>query len=366
MNEYSEIQTPQERSPRERITTQYPNIRFEAGYHTNRPITDNVNVWNPEVAKRLSEYQPELVAIDGCAPSRHGHIIPDFILKSLPGLPSQISPSKSEIFVVRGDAVEYLEPAMDAATYYRLPVDLQEHCMDLFKDLQNFEQSNKVLDTLARGGENLGLWGLGTLLLRASYLTTGKSESTRREFLKMVAGAGAGLALLTAPIARLAASEGTATSETEQARESFQKIATLLRPIFREGHWWLDGRTAILCAKIQDAIDILGKPKETNGAVIMGPAHTYEGDKLLKNRKARLQTIRRFAIKALSASDRIFDEYGFGAEYKEAARKSILDYLTLATIVRVPNIDRKSIEEQTKLIKTFVSPQIEEAIKGLG
>lgn len=341
--------------------SEYPNIRFEPGLHGSLADSEEANfeLWNSEVATRLEKYKPEVIAIDGVMASPDRSFRPDLELKRLPCLPGEINPENPEFFFIRGDPGSFpvlaiLASSQNSAETYEILCRLREKLSFDYKKWFMIE---------SLGPPSAGGFLLSNAMMKKEWLS-------RRKFLKSVIGMGCWFTVSISLFgSRLAIVIGAAGSETEQSRENFQKLATILRPRLKEHSWWVDGRTALLAAKTEEAIDILGKPKGTNAAIVMGPGHTFEGQRLLENKEARKEVIRRFAEKTILICDDVLSEYGFGGD-RPAAHQAMLKEISLTDILWVGDVrkgmSKPALEKRVRLIESFMSPQVEEAIKGLG
>lgn len=366
--------------PPEVISRQQYDIHFEPGIHPN-PLADTllrrptekeirgkflqgdltVHDWNPEVVKRMREYSPLVLGLEGI-----GSILGlgDYYWPALPGSPREMS-GREIMYLVSGDK-----------TYGSILKDPKIARMD------NTREREYALKFLAEQGGTLMLPIVMAFLIKRF----GEEAVTRRDLfrhLSKVVKVGA-LALVLGRFLPLLAYPFSPTSEIEGAA----KVVTgLTKPRLIDSKW-LDGRTALLIAKTQDAMELLKLPEGTAASVVMGSAHTYEADKFLNDKKAREEAIRDYA-------NQLFDDIypnldllpGFWDELLEsglvpslnesAKRKFIMDDILLGlTIGKVYKISQPesdytddpigTVRELIKQTDWFQSKQVTKAVSSLG
>ncbi|HVF69833.1 MAG TPA: hypothetical protein VNA13_04705, partial [Xanthomonadales bacterium] len=260
-----------ESDPRGRV------IRFEEGIHPDKagPLLQEIDrgnpnafAWNSAVSTRMRTYSPDYVAIDGLEHfSQSNEIaIKRAIWISLPARPSKLN-SEGRIYVVAGDnALAYLQDSVTESS-------------------------------LAAVGRNLLFVGAGaTAGVAAQKGAEGvidhqkEPKPTRRQFLGYV-GALTGYGLASAV-------HLTAQSPWPSTQQVLRGVSNSLEPLcFLSGETVIKGRTALLIAKMEDALKYL--PPQLNsssvGSIVMGSAHTFDVDEMLSSKEKRAKYIRAYA-----------------------------------------------------------------------
>lgn len=368
-----------ERFTHEVLPPVYPGMRFEPGIHPfiasnewNQIIADkftsgdlNAHQWNNAVKERMSAYQPQVISIDGQAPSarwdinRKGHI-----WLSLPGRPNDIN-HDNPTYVVAGDFYDYTQALTDFSNTANPNVDA------LLQELDKEMPGTGLMELFQAYGEKTGMGLSGGLASMAILAGATKSQPiARREFLKYASEAVLGLALSWALPAWFAP-VGAAVMNNEPAKDLLMDITTITGPYLIKSDY-LNARTAMLIAKTQDSIDYLGLPTTIPSSVLMGAAHTPEAAVLMTNPVARTEVIAQYTgdlVKTLNTVIR--SEYP--ALDTVAARKALLDHVSRAQIIQVTDPGGPSpnpqlltlVDSCVSNVATIQSPQIEQAISHL-
>jgi|GEM_PF-5493217 len=392
-----------ETSPQTEVINVYTGVRFEPGIH---PITAQENnamyqgfnegnlhthLWNPQVAQRMKTYNPAVIAIDGSVSDRF--IIegdadnyqgftsyikdsPAWNWLSIPDRPNQLN-KEGKIYVVHGD-ISYTDLAgifwTMGSNYQDLQNDIQR--MQKLEEKERTETNNyfSKMDTQTHLFESF----LGGVVAGLVVATLNVRKLSRRNFLKTATAASAAVLAGVGPQVAFPRPSDlphhASLSKNEQAKELMQRVITALRPRFTE-ELWLNGRTAIVMAKEEDAIDALGLPKDTPGAVVMGDGHSPQANVLLEDKVERAKTIDEFAKYLFDLSDTIYAEiFGKGTDMYYYYRNPGLNYLlTLLGKVQIskvtdpggsdnnPNL-KNDVNDYVEVVKTFQSPQIEKII----
>lgn len=348
------------------------DVRFEPGVHSfpysdlvlGQPASEEivkkyregdltVHAWNPEVAKRMAQYKPKVLGLDGLAGGAFKRGLPWFWL---PGSPKEMTGSDS-IYVVGGDLI---------------------HQHFIFDERGNIIGWNKVGDYAA----DLGTEGAGHILLPPilTFLLSRapKEKISRRAVLKAGLGLGAlSLASLIGKVAPVAASYSKSTDELPG------KVIKFVKPIAKST--WLDGRTALVTTKTIDAMEKLNLPAGSKGSVVMGFPHAWEGVGLLGDKNARAEALRKYATEFANDVYPAIDEDVWEANYKmgelkDLSEKSKRDLLmayvilnfvsTIIYEVKEPQsyYSRDPQKDTSALVKTvdlFVSPEVMNAVSSL-
>ncbi len=273
----------------ENLKNPYSGIRFEPAQHqligTPEPGKPR---FNPEVSKRLSLYQPQILAIDG-APNTLGLGIGDesdtrFVQDVIPG-PIETTYGKNEyLYVIGGDNIETA-----ASTQFAQPTTDEKYLSEA-KERLNTEMLATLPELYTKPGIYAGVLLSGLVI--NNLVSKPETKISRRNFLKgsakalAASGAAALMAQVSTPFL------GTLTT-TEESRNDVLKtldvLDTLLEPTKQK---IINGRTAVQIAQIQDTIDHLSLPKNTAAATVMGFMHSFNANQLLTDQTERDSAIR--------------------------------------------------------------------------
>lgn len=374
----------------------YRNIRFEAGIHKMahdfgeefQKIEKgdlNIHIWNPEVAKRMSEYHPEVVAIDSLDPFIPPISIDDrrFLWWALPARPRDLNP-KGEIYVVCGD----VSPG-DISYFGRLGSN-QEVIRKMSEyDLGNPISDQKIAKYVEEGNQEVSTLSKLGSLLSSTFLIykamtmnkfpddKSKNEISRRDFLKL--GGAAGVVLLLGRTnetivsdARDLVGKKAVKANSEYEEGVILHIASLLRPRFQEENL-INGRGALVTAKEEDSINVLHLPPTTPGSIVMGWGHAPEATRLMANRSARTSTIAKYAGDLVTILEETLQTLGYTQDQKFIAVNHLLDLIAETTIVKVsdpggPSDQPDFMQKINGLFSEelyFLSPQVLKATQHL-
>ncbi len=166
----------------------------------------------------------------------------------------------------------------------------------------------------------------------------------------------------------------SAHSDTEQQKEFWQTLISYAEDI--PTNVWLDGRTALMIAKHEDAMNFLRRSKyltdSARGAIINGHGHAHKAN------LSRDKTIVSYAGKVNSIiNDFISNHYNFSSERQKILSNQLLDFFAQLDINHVsdPGMPDESKPNSQKLadyieaniirVSTFKSPQVMKAIEPL-
>jgi hypothetical protein len=345
----------------------------------------NLHLWNPEVATRMSEYYPEVIALDGAYPTPPFTEFDPYqkrlVWFSLPDRPKEIN-NAGQVYLVRGDLSygDVVGTVMLAEGKLMTEKNTGE-IEKLIGEMDNLkaEQLNQDLaesNLEILGGASLGgITGLVGASLYLSQLTGGKEAGeeqddkrvasiSRRRFCQLAAivgGLGLGYSFLEA-VGRLyvpSLGAGAANKKGEELVASVIKFFSpkLKKPIF------INGLTALLIAKEEDALKYLGKDTDTPGAVIMGRGHFSGAEQFITDPILRSKTITQYVEHVVKTFNEFATNYGYP---KEEIRRVLLDQIARIEIIRVQDpgdpLTSSSVENSVQLISDIRSPQIEAAI----
>lgn len=332
---------------KEKVADQYPGVRLEPGWHDNN--CENSSTWNPQIKNRLRQYNPRVLAIDGLMPYFNSD--PTYFQTFLPGLPYQLNEVDNSLFIVHGDMGKY-HKILHRENY---PFNIATEAAAL--DNQFLLDSSQVLQTTTL---TTFLVALGTV----PFVALSQKKTTRREFVRAAVGLAGVLVSATATITSLSQISTNCLApftRNETEREVLQIVASLSEILVN--HWWLDGRTALMIAKTQDAIDYLGLPKNTAASVVTGTAHLYKSE-YLKNQGKRSHAIKEFGINLLHAFDQVFKEYQLDQAQRRRSHQALLDYCasTVISSIRINRNSHSIQEDDIGLAGNFKSPQVVSAL----
>jgi len=376
-----------------------PRNIFESANHIKTPdeydkVADrfdkgdpDAHVWNEETVTRLASFNPRLqvLTIDSLAPSWREdkyHTKKDSWLK-LPARPSRINPTG--FYAVAGDIVNYVR-TMQYATP-QPGAEYEKEFFDMLNAMDRNERYNPLYSDYFKNQEDQGSKARtgGAVLATlgaAAAIALKKKESTmgRRAFINTLMGAGTGLAAygvlqsITTP-ERKTAQAKAAHAQTEKDKEYWQTLTAALDSI---PPWEvLDGRTALMIAKHEDAMQYLRDDKyildSAQGAMIMGYSHTHKGILFMHDKKARDKAILTYAKNTIEiANTIIFPRYNIPEEDKRMLTRRVLHYFALTQINSIydpglpPGVSMDDyVETNIRRVDTFPSPQVQNAIKSI-
>ncbi len=327
--------------------SKYTGIKLEPGWHKNKNVHESV--WNPAVRERMYQYNPKVITVDGMLPFFSSN--PNYYRRYLPGIPTEINGIDREICVVLADMGEYSRI---------LPVE--EFNFNLETEAKNLD--DQFLDESAEAVESaaikvVALAASSLLLVPINY------KVSRRGFLKQLIGLGT-LAFSTSSLA-LAASQISATclsplTRNELEREIVQLSSLLTGKVVN--HWWLDGRTALMIAKTQDAIDYLGLPRSIPASIVVGAAHLHKAD-YLNNKDQRDAAIKNFAVNLLAGFDEIYKKHGLNSNQRKWLHQILLDFCAKTAIVTLGVNQRQFSSDDILSHSNFQSWQVVAATSGI-
>jgi hypothetical protein len=369
-------------------------IHFEPGTHAQTDSDHlklyqsfaNGNIesfdWNKEVGERIRSYEftapALLLTIDGLAPQPASpypfftpHQEATFTWVSLPARPNKLNQA-GKVYVVKGDT-----------DFYRLPQAILPNVQepDSLKQQMDIQQKsddkNAVqLDQNALAGETIGVGAIGAILWAASKLLSPSSANqqlSRRQFLRKSIATATGIAVAGSML-RFALPEATAVVPNEPTEEFLQTVSNIVRPRIARSTF-IDGRTALLLAKAEDAQANLTNAAQVQNVVIMGDEHADMAPTYMQDKKQRNTAIAAYAQELLAAAQQVYGNYYHLSpdQIPPQVTNSLLDYVSQVDIVEVTDPGGSSfqpnfpsiVDQQFTAINRFNSPQVEEAIKDL-
>lgn len=413
-----------QRSPE--VTPGTYQIHFEPGVHvfpladkvlrhpTSKELFDRfgagdltVHAWNPQVAERMRQYAPLAVGLDSIPGSDVLPADKDWFWLWLPGSPKEMT-RRNEVYIVGGDLLHFqlFETSGNSSD------DFNNWGSELEKlGWRNVEEYAKgILGTEVIGAHVV----LPISMLLAYRLLSHKKKEedqgiknpSRRRFLKGAVATIGGLSLATL-FGRLTPliQSYSPTSKTEHVA---QKITDITKPFTKST--WLDGRTALVIAKTIEAMDKLGLPQGSHGSIAMGFPHAYEAGRLLTDKNARMEAIRKYAQEFFNEvyptipADIVSEAIAVGEMHEAGEKLSgeeflkrvehlaadiknnrseewqrsymidiILPYFTVTTVYKVKEPSslhvanpKKAIKGLIEPIKQFSSEEVKEAVFPLG
>ena len=159
-------------------------------------------------------------------------------------------------------------------------------------------------------------------------------QISRRVFLKLM---GLGALTIVPPIVSPQFFKGRVSGENE-----IKKIVKTLTRNFTN-YVDVEGRTALLSAKAQDAGKFLGQ--DTVG-IVAGTAHRHNIENLESDENVRSEATRNLAKLLLEVGDATGKDAGLSSDRQQLVSNSILDYMERMQIVSVKKIDRLKVEPE--------------------
>jgi hypothetical protein len=353
----------------------YSGIRFEPGIRivssSLKAAQDakfsrgdlDAHYWNDEVASRLHEYSPRVIAIEGIG---NGD---DVVHQAWMHLPANIDKCtrQREIMIVAGD-IDY----SGTSTSPSMTKLLRETQEDLKSEEDEINAYNQFFDRASLAG---AVAFVGSALAHGvgkyAENTYGRSNNsyTRRQLFKLTF-ASCVAALYGDPIARNIA----ARRESVKSTSFWQDVASATRPDIADKYLpflsdanIVNGRTALLIAKQKDTIDYLQHPADISASLLMGTEHGFQAASLLQNDNKCTQAIAELAEATVEIAERLIISKDQDIDIVHAPR-FILDTLSQVDVVNIRKNDNKAIVNpipQMKLVASFKSQRVDEAIKHL-
>lgn len=375
-------------------------LRFEPGMHVitkdqgaeiyNQFINGEIaSMWNPEIRKRMRQYQPQVIGIDSLTPGfDYVSDNPDYSYSVngqfdwavLPGSPVQMT-GRDSVYAVAGDPLNVMDFTKITSEEYNKQWD------NYFKTLEESDfkvevEPPKDPDEIVVPFGDIPLLvekeprdyikqalleGLGTTLLGFAFLVNSMRNRlpvSRRWFLRA-----AGMGLLGLTIGRTAPFLGSYSTSSE-IQPLIQGITDMTKPIFAKSNW-LDARTALVIAKTQEAMDRLYRPQDEIGSVVMGWPHAYAAGALLRSVEERKKLIYSYGREMLELLYPVLEKPGFEGATAKDVQGIILPYLCATDIylVREPDFEgkrfREALGESYDVVDSFMCQEAIEALKPL-
>ena len=161
----------------------------------------------------------------------------------------------------------------------------------------------------------------------------------------------------------------------DEATEQFlETVDSIVRPRLARSVF-IDGRTALLLAKAEDAQTTLSDLQQAKNVVVMGSAHTEIVSTYLQRKEERNTAIADYAGELLETAKEVYATYNHVPPGHTPAKviQTVLNYVSQVDIVKVtdpgglsfqPNVAH-TIDKQVLPYKSFNSPQVEQAIQHL-
>ncbi len=333
-------------SPPEPETNYYSGIRLEPAQH-GRGSHDvgSGKVWNPELTDRLASYRPMLLAIDSIQPIGEqreplGIYQQRLVYDYFPSEPREISPESDAVYVLGGDVIRLYGPIVRATIGTDSGIkgeDFSNEINDQWEELETRALTNYMSDTAVIMGAAITIFACFQAVANSQKLATDSDSSketlSRRDFLKLAGSTALVLGIGGILVGRTA-SIVSAKVTSESLKESLIKIANTLSPPDAN---WEKGRTALLVAKSQDAIDFLNLPKDSPCGIVMGSNHVFD-QKVLEDDAVKKQAIHDLAKFAIDFADKAFEDAGeVNQEYRKLVLTALLNLFSDVDIYRVEN-----------------------------
>ncbi len=370
------------------------DIHFEPGIH---PRTEDENVtvyngfykgdldvhgWNKEVGERIASYawsSPALLlTIDGVVPQPPS-VYPQltslqeaiYTWVRLPARPIKLNQT-GKIYVVKGDTDYYRLPQAVLPTVQESASLKQQMDAKYHAEVEN----SSLIQQQAIVGETAIITALGMVLWAANKYANpliGNQKISRRQFLDKTIKAATGT-VGVGSFLRYELPNITTVIPHKSTEEFFQIVDNVVRPRLVRSTF-IDGRTALLLAKAEDAQPMLGDLHQAKNVVVMGSAHTDMVSTYLQGKEERNNAIAGYAGELLETAKEVYATYNHVPPEHTPTNviQSVLNYVSQVDIVEVsdpggssfqPDFPR-TVDKQMTPLKTFNSPQVEQAIQHL-
>jgi hypothetical protein len=360
-----------------------PAIRFEPGIH---PIDESTaehllkrtlsghadsHAWNTDVRRRISGYQPAMIAIDGLIPvgiDDDGKIDINqkaWIFNSMPGTPHQLNGS-DEIFVLGADNV-YGQDDGNGFLPFELRLATRIAVVGLAAKLAVNAHDKVVANRNKQAEPAIYDWEREEQREKRE-----PAVYSRRMFLGLAAGS---LTFAAFASNKIAASSPWqfSTHAAEGVFNATEEVSPDRLVDLNHTYDYMLGRTALLYTKLGDAL-FLASPKvrEKGGAFVMGADHIFRADEIMHDYNVRQDCIRRHTELMLAKVKN--DTKNFTGKWTAKERQQwVRDNQTTIQIYRVSQPDKKrfkkdpkkELERIVRLEDTIKSVAVIDAIEGL-
>jgi hypothetical protein len=367
-------------------------IHFESGTHANTKnevdalynADDSGNLdrytWNDEVGNRIASYAYNapslLLTIDGLMPKppsksdvfSNPHVEAVDIWSSLPARPNKLSHT-GRVYILKGDSkILRLSQAVMPDVVEPASVKQEVVALDdrVGQNAVTTVENSIVEETVGIAGFGLALWG-------ASKLLSSPHTISRRQFLSKSVAVAAG-AITLGSLSRLEIPTLAADVPNEPTKDFLQTVENIIRPRINSATF-IDGRTALLLAKAEDAQASLQEFAQATNVVVMGNAHGFMAPTYIQDKGERNKAIVTYVQELLDVAKQVYGNYYnlSPEQIPPQATNSLLNYVTQVDIVEITDPGAQSfqpsvaqtIDKQIIPYKSFNSPQVEEAIRDL-
>ncbi|KKS04927.1 hypothetical protein A2W45_02220 [Candidatus Curtissbacteria bacterium RIFCSPHIGHO2_12_41_11] len=322
------------------------------------------------IARRMREYSPQVLALDTVISDFDPDIVRGenekaHVWRWLPASPREMS-GRESIYVVMGDPLYQ--------GILRRQVGQESQFADELARLENSAIEDYVLKLIREEAATYvstaalisGAIVLAQLRSRRGSQGDGERRGmSRRKFLALAGG----IPLLLVG-ARLSTPMMASIAPFERMTDFFQGVMEVTRYRFSHSNW-LDGRTAVLISKTEEAMNILKPPRDASASILMGYPHGYEAPELIRNSQRRAFVTRGYAKEMFVAIDEVVKKVEFDIS-KQEAHEALIDYLSLMDILKVNDPGITRVDNPLGVIDTtiehrghFKSRRIRESLKDL-
>lgn len=314
--------------------------------------------WSKNTAEITRQVAPRILAIDGLSPSR-GRLVnksdfsqkekQDIWVHGLPARPRDINP-QGVVIIIAGDILYRSMPfgeTLNAADARKLQEVLDAKDDKALKD----PETAKKIEKLALVFPPMLVAVLASVASTQEHHQEKKGLISRRTFLRGAALASGSVAVLG--IANTIAYLSSAKAPNTTVSQIDQKILDLGRRFSVTKDNYLNGRTALLIAKAEEAASLGLTPPDSKAALLMGSAHTPEAQHLLHDKNARKQAIHDYAAEYVGAIREL--RTLFPGIPEDEAIHQMLDIFAQADIGEVTDPGTDFSKDPTDLISTYVS-----------
>lgn len=332
------------------------------------------SIWNREVAQRMGKVT--ILAVDGAGPSdAPSYDEKVFAWQLLPDRPSQIASDGQRVLLVRGDCYHSnilnsfptvsFNTVKEAVFENLAKRDTRSGPIPVEEQVEYAKKASLVA---------LGIVSAEVLIAKAiAKPTEQKKDRLLSRRLALVTGVVSLVTLAESFTIFDSANYLSATSSNEGLRKFFEMLSET-SPLNLQGMegLYVNARTALLCAKLEDAMDDLGLPADTKAAIVMGDAHLDGANTLLKDKNVRRKLIREYAklmielVKQL-VGNTVDDETIRISVTEQLAKYDVLEINDPGTIGNTDIAFPAQIDQYVKPHQSnrWGSRQVMDAVKGL-
>lgn len=332
----------------------------------------NSHAWNSAVRRRISTYRPSVIAVDSACPVINTEEI-DFAYKAalwtlMPGKPSELNDTE-EILLVAGDNV-YGGPDPNTLTRTLIRSSVLYGSTYAGAKIAMATYDRLKSDPRKLGSSEAEVYDWEKVeASEAEQDATKTKQMTRRTMLGIMGGA---FALATGLSSRFAAESpfGFATDTMAEVDTRYSKIDPDHAIDLDGSYDYVDGRTALLIAKLQETLSLKGV--KDPAALVVGDAHLSKASLLLGDAKAREEYIRRHSELVINDAKKDINFFAEPSNTDQRAQRA-LEKQTRTQVYRVREPSetafranpQKEIDRVITLVEEWDSFSVTSATKGI-